>query len=174
MVRVAWQAHALRAVRGCSVGEVAIDLFPCARGAVAGNSIVDASAVAIAEALKVNMTVTEINLYGACRAAGARAVRGARLIRTIDDFFFFYDVLTSARGLVAGNSIGDASAVAIAEALKLNDAVTRINLSCACRTLLARGAACPRRGISCGSRSRGARPQGTLSATRVQRLSRRR
>ena len=45
-----------------------------ARGAAAGNSIGDAGAAAIAEALKVNKTVTEIDLRCACRAAGGALV----------------------------------------------------------------------------------------------------
>ena len=49
------------------MGDVAV-LLTVARGAAAGNSIGDAGAAAIAEALKVNHTVTCIGLEGACRA----------------------------------------------------------------------------------------------------------
>ena len=63
--------------RGGSVGGVAVVLLTGARGAAADNSIGDAGAAAIAEALKVNKTVTVIHLSSACHAAGARAARGA-------------------------------------------------------------------------------------------------
>ena len=55
---------------------VAVVLLTGARGAAAGNEIGAAGAAAIAEALKVNQTVTTIALSSACRAAGTRAARG--------------------------------------------------------------------------------------------------
>ena len=67
---------------GCgSVGWVTVVLLTGTRGAAAGNSIGDARAAAIAEALKVNKTVTMIDLWSALRAAGAPTARGARRVR---------------------------------------------------------------------------------------------
>ena len=82
-------------------------------GAAADNSIGDAGAAAIAEALKVNKSVTTIDLSCACRAS--RRVRGADA------------------GAAADYSIGDAGAAAVAEALKVNKTVTTIRLCGACR-----------------------------------------
>ena len=61
-MRVAWLSHARRAALGGSVGAVAFVLLTSARGAAADNEIGDAGAAAIAEALKVNNTVTTIKL----------------------------------------------------------------------------------------------------------------
>ena len=103
------------------------------------NSIGDAGAAAIAEALKINKTVTNINLSSALCAARDRAeCGGAR------------GGVGAARKLMGApdNSIGDAGAAAIAEALKINKTVTTIDL---------KGALCATRDRAecCGARSGG-------------------
>ena len=90
----------------------------------AGRGIGDAGAAAIAEALKINKTVTTIYLYSAlCAARDRTACCGAR------------GSGGAARKLMRvgapGNSVGPAGAAAIAEALKINKTVTKISLGCA-------------------------------------------
>ena len=105
-----------------------------------GNSIGPAGAAALAEALKINKTVTTIYLGCAfarrrARSAGARAAAAAALLAFV------------ARSCAGGgtrapvNSIGDAGAAALAEALKINKTVTTIDLSSAFARRRARSAA---------------------------------
>ena len=85
-------------------------------------------------------------------------------------------LLTVARGAAAGNSIGDAGAAAIADALKVNKTVTKIDLDGAYR--VARGAGGSVGGVAfvllTGARCAAGRRQTTRSAPRARRLSRRR
>ena len=67
---------ARRAACGGILGGVSFLLLTGARGLAADNAIRVAGAATIAEALKVNKTVTTTNLACACRAAGARAAGG--------------------------------------------------------------------------------------------------
>ena len=64
------EARGARRVRGW----VAFVLLTSARGAAAGNSIGDAGASAVAVALMVNCTVTDIRLQCACPLARARTL----------------------------------------------------------------------------------------------------
>merc|ERR1711935_67726 len=83
-----------------------------------GNSIGDAGAVAIAEALKTNTAVTYLDLYAnSVGDAGAAAIAEALKTNT---------AVTSLN--LGGNNIGDVGAVAVAEALKTNTAVTSLTL----------------------------------------------
>ena len=145
-------AHAKRAARGGSMGGVAFVQLTGARGAAADNSIGDAGAAAIADALNVNKTVTTIELSGVCRAAGS-AARGTRRVCGRHGRRAAYGRACA----TAVNSIGAAGAAAIAEALKVNKTVATIALWGAC--LAARGG---RRAadpwvvwLSCCSRARG-------------------
>ena len=78
------------------------------------NAIGDAGASVIAEALKLNTTITLVDL----RRELAHARRLWRLTR----------VLLFALTCVAGNAIGDAGATKVAEALKLRAIVTSVVL----------------------------------------------
>ena len=125
-----------------SVYGIAFVLLTGARGAAAGISIRAAGAAAIAEALKVNKTVTTINMASAWRAAGDCAARD--IGGSVGGVAFM--LLTGARGAAPVNSIGESGAAVIAEALTVNKTVTTINLAGACRAAGAR----PARGGSVG------------------------
>ncbi|KAL0238607.1 hypothetical protein GEMRC1_013080 [Eukaryota sp. GEM-RC1] len=82
------------------------------------NSIGNEGAIALAEALKVNSTVTRINLeYNSIGKEGAIALAEALKVNSTVTKFDLWR-----------NSIGDEGAVALADALKVNSTVTEINL----------------------------------------------
>ncbi len=82
------------------------------------NQIGDAGAQAIAEALKVNTTVAELNLgWNKMGVAGAQAIGEALKVNTAVTELYLYS-----------NQIGDAGAQAIGEALKVNTTVTELKL----------------------------------------------
>ena len=83
------------------------------------NQIGAAGAIAIAEALKVNKSVSQLNLHSNdIDAAGAIAIADSLKINTsVTELNLEF------------NQIGAAGAIAIAEALKINTSVTELNLS---------------------------------------------
>ena len=92
------------------------------RSCFSGNDIRGEGAASIAEALKLNTTITSVNLGGECRAgAGVLCARS-------------FEVCGGrCRSCVSGNGIGGAGAASIAEALKLNTTITSVNLRGECR-----------------------------------------
>ena len=85
---------------------------------VTDNAIGDAGASVIAEALKLNPSVTWVDLSGEL----ANACRLRRLARVVL-------VFTRLRDTVIDNHIGSAGASKVAEALKLSTSVTSVHLS---------------------------------------------
>ena len=101
--------------------------------ALRGASIGVAGAVRLAAALKLNPTITSVDLWCECRArAWARSfeVCGGRC-----------------RSCVSDNGIGGAGAGSIAEALKLNTTITSVDLGCECRA--GAGVLCARGRLKC-------------------------
>ncbi|KAL0242539.1 hypothetical protein GEMRC1_005102 [Eukaryota sp. GEM-RC1] len=85
---------------------------------LSGKSIGDEGATALAEVLKVNSSVTSVDLsYNSIGDEGARVLAEALKVNT--------SVTTVDMGY---NSIGDEGARALAEALKVNSSVTSVNL----------------------------------------------
>ena len=86
-----------------------------------GARIGDAGAVRLAAALKLNTTITRVDLGGECRAGAECSTRS-------------FEVCGGrCRSCVSGNGIGGAGAASIAEALALNTTITRVDLNCECR-----------------------------------------
>jgi hypothetical protein len=107
--------------------------------ALRGASIDDDDAVRLAAALKLNTTITRVDLYSECQAR-ARCARS-------------FEVCGGrCRSCVSDNDIGDAGAASIAEALKLNTTITSVNLGSECRA--GAGALCARSFEVCGGRCR--------------------
>jgi hypothetical protein len=105
------RGSARTAWRVCGVGLVEL---------VSVNAIGGAGAAAIAEALIVNTTITSVELAGWCRApAGPRACLWS---------FMCIAVRWNLCLGLADNGIGGAGAAAIAEALKLNTSITRMDM----------------------------------------------
>ncbi|XP_011270571.1 hypothetical protein CAOG_08909 [Capsaspora owczarzaki ATCC 30864] len=83
-----------------------------------GEQVGDAGAQAIAEALKVNMTITQVDLWqNQIGEVGARALAETLKVNETVTWIAIWD-----------NQIGDAGASAIAEALKVNKTVTEVVL----------------------------------------------
>jgi len=82
------------------------------------NSIGDEGAIALAEALKSNRTITNVNLgWNSIGIKGAIALAEAlKVNKTIKEINLWH------------NSIGDEGALALAEALKANNTIEKINL----------------------------------------------
>ncbi len=101
----------------------------------ADNVIGDAGAAAIAEALAFNSTITSVNLCCECRAY----VRTGRVLQRAL-------VHVACGGLVGvpANIICAGGAAAIAEALKLNTTIKRMDLGGVCACATPRGESCER------------------------------
>ena len=84
-----------------------------------GNGICDAGATSIAEAIKVNKTLANLNLSGnGISDAGATSIAEAiKVNKTLADLN------------LSGNGISDAGATSIAEAIKVNKTLTDLDLS---------------------------------------------
>ena len=126
--------------------------------ALRGASIGNADAIRLAAALKLNTTITRVDLWGECQA-------GVLCARSFEVCGW------RCRSCVSDNGIGGAGAASIAEALKLNTAITSVDLEGECRA----GAGVFARGrLKCAVGVVGRVFQGTTSVARARRPSRRR
>ncbi|CAH3150376.1 unnamed protein product, partial [Pocillopora meandrina] len=111
---------------------------------LSGNGISDAGATCIAEAMKVNKTLTNLNLSG--NDAGAICIAEAlKVDKTLTNLYLSGNGISAAGATciaeamkvnktltnlnLSGNGISDAGATCIAEAMKVNKTLTNLNLS---------------------------------------------
>src|SRR6266508_1560247 len=85
---------------------------------LAGNNIGDYGASSLAQALKINASITTLYLSGMY----------IKPISNVQVHFSFSEFFLTHMCILAGNNIGDHGASSLAEALKINASITTLNL----------------------------------------------